>query len=174
MAIKTSEQANAYAMRMYNEDYWEKKYIPDVKGLKKIVHPDAEYTEYEYRYQLPVSLILERIYVGDDDADQYPDGIPEELTPDDQGKITLEFYVAIDEPLGAVDSEKMDYLKLVDDLHSCVNYKTNATMQGGINLSQRATDHLLYRISDLYLCSDTFNQNKGLLSAIQSKIREGL
>lgn len=174
MAIKTSEQANAYAMRMYNEDYWEKKYIPDIDGLKRITHPDSEYTDYDFRYQLPVSLILERIYVGEDDGDEYPEGIPDELAHDDQGKITIEFFVAIDDPFGAIESENMDFLKLVDDLHSCVNYRKSGTMDGGIILSSRGTNHILYSICDLHLCSDTFQQNKGLLSAIQSKIREGL
>lgn len=173
MAIQTSDQANAYALRMYNEDYWEKKYYPNIDGLIKIEHPD-DFLEIEYRYLLPVNMTLERLYVGENDDLEYPDGIQDELAEDDQGKISIIFNIAIDAPFGATDSADIDSSDLVGQIESCVNYLNDGTMDGGITLSRKATQHIMYRLSDQDMISDTFHQNKGLLSAIQSKIRNEL
>lgn len=173
MTITSENQANAYAQRMYNDDYWEKKYFPNVDGLSKIEHPE-DYLDIEYRYLLPVKMTIERIYVGDDDDLEYPCGIPDELASDDQGQISINFHIAIDDPFGADVSTDLNSSDLVGRIESCVNYLSDGTMDGGITLSRKATQHIMYRVSDQDMISDTFHQNQGLLSALQNKIRDGV
>lgn len=172
MPIVTNEQANAYALRMYNDDYWQKSYFPIVEDISRIVHPDSEYTKYEHRYLLPVVVKLHRIYVGEDDDQEYPNGIPDELATDDQGVISILFNIAIDEPFGANDSEILDSFLLSQKIKSCVNYLEDGTMGEDLYISRSATQHVMYRLSDSDMIVDTFDNNKGLLSAIQRKIKE--
>lgn len=170
MTIQTNEQANAYALRMYNDDYWNKEYIPKTDAIIKIDHPDP-YLGIKHRYLLPVWLNLWRYCVGDDDSDQYPNGTDDELDELDQGKISILFYIAIDKPFSVSLDDRINDFEIAGEIGSCVNYFIDGFMDGGISLSRKATQHIMYRLSDHDMISDTFQQNNGLLSVIQREIQ---
>lgn len=169
MNIQTNEQANAYAFRMYNDDYWDKEYIPKVKALTKIDHPDP-FSGIKHLYLLPVLLNLWRYCIGDDDSDQYPNGMDDELCELDQGKISIHFYIAIDKPFLETLNDTIDHSEIAEKIGSCVYYFLDGFMDGEIFLSHKATQHIIYRLSEKDMIADTFHQNNSLLNAIQSQI----
>ena len=75
MPITTSDQANDYAIRMHNDEYWSRIYTPDLKGLTFTSCPTSK----QSFYKLPVTLKLEREMIADDDLDG---PVPRQFTGD--------------------------------------------------------------------------------------------
>lgn len=163
----TQEEANGYALRMFNDDAWDKTYTPDTNGLQIIRNADQSAT-----VVLPVVLKTERTYVCDDDSVEYadrPDAVDNDLAQDDQGVITIPFELSFDYPADYVRAENKDSFAVLQDLGIMISKIGNATLYDGeLQLSQTAQDRLIECISESYMVLDTFHQNAGLANLLLS------
>lgn len=168
MPIKlTVEQADQYAFRMYDDEYWNKKYIPKLDAVRLVKEEDSG-----LHIELPVTLQVERTHTGESDFDEYKnrcktlDELDEYFAEDDQGLITIECTLAIPYPL---NTNEEDVTSLAEAIG--IKFKSHdiATMyEGEIKLASKATEHLLNRINPIYVCIDTLDQNKSILDEITS------
>lgn len=161
-------EADQYALRMFNDDYWEKTYSPALQNLKL-----KEDIEYGTHVEVPVVLTTERDYVGDDDSEEYkdrPNAVDEELAQDDQGIITIPCIIAIPYPIDLSKCDLSDSAKTIAKLRMEVKEIGLGTMyEGEIKLSLQAKQHLITRIGTEYILIDTLDQNKDLLKSVVDK-----
>lgn len=171
MPIKlTVEQADQYAFRMYDDEYWNKKYIPKLDAVRLVKEEDSG-----LHIELPVTLQVERTLTGESDFEEYKDRcktieeLDEYFADDDQGLITVECTLAIPYPLNAYGADEKDVISLVRAIGIKLKSHGIATMyEGEIRLASNATEHLLNRINPIYVCIDTLDQNKLILDEITS------
>ena len=163
-------EINNYALRMFNDDYWDKTYTPNIDRLKLL-----ENIEYGAHLELPVVLVTERSYVGDDDSEEYadrPNAMEVDLANDDQGEITIPFTIAIPYPIDPKFTKFDDLDAMIRDLGVAIKTIDHATMyDGSMKLDDDAYNHLLARINTNYMFLDTFDQNKGLTSKLIEKAK---
>lgn len=166
----TQEEVNNYALRMFNDDYWDKTYTPNIEGLKLL-----ENIEYGVHLELPVVLKTERSWVGEDDNEEYadrPNGMEEDLADDDRGEITIPFTIAIPYPINLELVDELNVDSMVSDLNISIKTISDATMyDGAIKLEQVAYDHLLARINTDYMVFDTFDKHHGLILKLAKKAK---
>lgn len=159
MTISTVEQANTYALRMFNDDYWTKEYSPrlDQLALVKANPNDPHFT-------FPATLQVYRHCTGEDDAenylDLYPNGIVPDEVPYDDGVISLELIMRINDNADGFD-EKIQHCLNVADCSSLglhVDGISLATMEPDLTLSVEATEHLINAINKQYMCVDMLSE----------------
>jgi len=166
----TQEEVNNYALRMFNDDYWDKTYTPNIEGLKLL-----ENIEHGVHLELPVVLKTERHCVGEDDDEEYadrPNAMEEDLADDDRGEITIPFTIAIPYPINLDLVNELDIDSMIRDLGFEIKTIGDATMyDGSMKLEQVAYDHLLARINTDYMVFDTFDQHHGLILKLAEKAK---
>lgn len=160
MTISTAQEANLYALRMFNDDYWDKEYTPIFNQLALV----KSQTEDDH-YLLPVTLKVSRHCIGDDDSenylDLYPEGdLPDELRADDQGVITMELVVRIGADLEGFEQKAQTCLDNLEcsALGMWVVGVSLATMEPDLILSNDATGHLVTAINKKYMCIDLIRE----------------
>lgn len=175
MPITTSGQANDYAIRMHNDEYWSRIYTPDLKGLTLTSCPTSKQSFYKF----PVTLKLEREMIDYDDLDGYVgrfdgfefDGeIPDDLPDLDQGIITIALEMVINYPFCFPDNLPCEELAKQIGL-DVIDYSAGS-MGENIQLSDHATSHLIQRVNEKYMCIDMLYQNLGLLETIKKKLEK--
>lgn len=163
-------EVNNYALRMFNDDYWDKTYTPNMEQVKLL-----ENIEHGVHIELPVVLVTERYCVGEDDKEEYADrsdAMEQELADDDQGKITIPFTISIPYPINSAFTAELDIESIVQDLGIEIITVDHATMYNGLmKLDEAAYNHLLERINTNYMLIDTFHQNKGLILKLIEKAK---
>lgn len=155
MTISTAPQANTYAMRMFNDDYWTKEYTPHLDQLTSV-----KSNQNDPHFTFPATLQVYRHCIGDDDAenylDLYPDGVVPDHVPNDEGVITLKLIMRINENLDGFDEKVQHCLNVADcsSLGLHVEGSALATMEPDLTLSMEATEHLINAINKQYMCVD--------------------
>lgn len=164
----TNEEANQYAQRMYNDDYWNKEYSLNPNKASTIKHdPDNQ-----SHLEIPMISKISRYYVGDDDSQEYLDRIDamdRELDQDDQGEISLDFDLIIKSPFAikGIDFDNADSEEILNHFNINLQNFSQMTMYNGVViLSENALDHLLRRMGVHYMIIDSIDQNREELKAI--------
>lgn len=163
-------EINNYALRMFNDDFWNKKYTPNIDDLKLL-----ENIEHGVHLELPVVLVTNRSYVGEDDKEEYadrPNAMNEDLAEDDQGDITIPFKISIPYPINTDLVDELDIDKMIQDLGFEIKTIDHATMyNGSMKLGRKAYEHLIERINPYYMILDTFDQHNGLILKLDEKAK---
>lgn len=164
-------EINNYALRMFNDDFWNKKYTPNIDDLKLL-----ENIEHGVHLELPVVLVTDRFWVGEDDNEEYadrPNAIDDDLAEDDQGEITIPFKISIPYPINMNHVYETDVDTMVQELRFEIKSIDPATMyDGSMKLDDEAYEHLLERINTKYMMIDTFDQHTGLILKLVKKAKK--
>lgn len=163
-------EINNYALRMFNDDFWDKEYTPNLDGLKLL-----ENIEDGVHLELPVVLVTNRSCVAEDDYQEYadrPNAMNEDLAEDDQGDITVPFKISIAYPINTDLVDELDIDKMIQDLEFEIKTIDRATMyEGSMTLDGYAYEHLIERINSYYMIHDTFDQHNGLILKLAEKAK---
>lgn len=161
----TEEQANAYALRMSNDDSWDKNYTPILDKARLVKEFDSQ------KIIIPMVVLIERDCVTDDDEHKYedrPDALTDDcLAEDDQGIITMKYDLALEYPIPQDLLNESDCFHIAKNIdHEVRNILLPTMYDEEITLSNDATAHLLNCINKDYMVIDTFDQHQDLIFKI--------